>query len=124
MASANKSRILLVASGPFDGLAHEPQRHGVQPACVVLPGRSGGPGGVIDPLRQVDRDDRRTTNVELWLQSLQLTLDCGEVVHRVEGVGVVLAQHPPAGAQDLLQQLAGARQVAEVGPGGSPLGYR
>jgi hypothetical protein len=33
-------------SGPFDGLAHEPRRHGVQLVCVVFPGRSGGPGGV------------------------------------------------------------------------------
>jgi hypothetical protein len=41
------------------GLAHEPRRHGVQPACVVSPGRSGGPGGVIDPPRLLDRDDRR-----------------------------------------------------------------
>jgi hypothetical protein len=31
------------ASGTFDGLAHEPRRHGVQPARVVFPGRSGGP---------------------------------------------------------------------------------
>jgi len=49
-ASARKSRILLGPSGPFDGLAHEPQRHGVQP---VFPGRSGGPGGLIDPPQAV-----------------------------------------------------------------------
>ena len=45
LASAQARPILLGASGPFDDLAHEPQRHGVQLACVVFPGRSGGPGG-------------------------------------------------------------------------------
>jgi hypothetical protein len=51
------SRILRVASGSFDGLAHEPRRHGVRLACVVFPGRSGGPGPLIEPFRQLDRDD-------------------------------------------------------------------
>ena len=31
-----------LTSGPRDGLAHEPRRHGLRLACVVLPGRSGG----------------------------------------------------------------------------------
>jgi hypothetical protein len=31
------------------------------------------------------------TTVELWLQFVQFALDCGEVVHRGEGVGVVVA---------------------------------
>jgi hypothetical protein len=31
-----------VACGLFDGLAHEPRRHGVQPVRVVLPGRPAG----------------------------------------------------------------------------------
>jgi len=44
------SRILAVASGLFDGLAHEPRRHGVRPARVMFPGRSGGPEvTVTDP---------------------------------------------------------------------------
>jgi hypothetical protein len=30
-----------VAYDLFDGLAHEPWRHGVQPACVVVPGHPG-----------------------------------------------------------------------------------
>ena len=30
------------AAGPFDGLAHEPWRHGVQLGCVVFPGCFGG----------------------------------------------------------------------------------
>jgi hypothetical protein len=35
--------------------------HGVQLVCVMSPGRSGGPGGLIDGLsHQLDRDDRRT----------------------------------------------------------------
>ena len=34
LASAQARPILLGASGPFDGLAHEPRRHGVQLACV------------------------------------------------------------------------------------------
>jgi hypothetical protein len=46
-----RSAIEVVASGhvsgSFDGLAHEPRRHGVQLACVVFTGRSGGSGGVI-----------------------------------------------------------------------------
>jgi hypothetical protein len=33
----------LYVSGPFDGLAHETWRHGVQPVRVVFPGHSGGP---------------------------------------------------------------------------------
>ena len=50
-----RSAIEVVASGhvsgPFDGLAHEPRRHGVQPVCVVSPGRSGGPEAspAVDP---------------------------------------------------------------------------
>jgi hypothetical protein len=43
--------MLLGAPGPFDGPAHEPRRHGVQLACVMVPARTGGPGGVIDPPR-------------------------------------------------------------------------
>jgi hypothetical protein len=43
LASARARRILLGASGLFDGLAHEPQRHGLQLASVVFHGRSGGP---------------------------------------------------------------------------------
>ena len=31
---------------------HERRRHGLQLACVVFPGCSGGPGGVIDPPRR------------------------------------------------------------------------
>ena len=45
-SSSEKGRLSLTglgASGPFAGLAHEPRRHGVQLACVVFPGRSGGP---------------------------------------------------------------------------------
>jgi hypothetical protein len=38
-----------ILRGRFDGLAHEPRRHGVQLVCVVFPGRSGGPGGVLNP---------------------------------------------------------------------------
>jgi hypothetical protein len=34
--------MLIAVSGSFDGLAHEPRRHGVLPVCVVVPGRSGG----------------------------------------------------------------------------------
>ena len=37
LASARARPILLGASGPFDGLAHEPRRHGVRLACVVFP---------------------------------------------------------------------------------------
>jgi hypothetical protein len=43
VASARARRIPLGTFGPSDGLAHEPRRHGVQLACVVVPGRSGGP---------------------------------------------------------------------------------
>jgi hypothetical protein len=39
-----------VACGLFDGLAHEPRRHGVQPVGVVLPGRSGGSRATTDPI--------------------------------------------------------------------------
>src|SRR5678816_1979384 len=35
--------------GPLDELAQEPRRHGVQLVCVVFPGRSDGPGGVMHP---------------------------------------------------------------------------
>jgi hypothetical protein len=49
LASTSITRILLAAAGPFDGLAHEPRRHGVPLVCVVFPGRSGGPGSVIHP---------------------------------------------------------------------------
>jgi hypothetical protein len=31
----------LMACGLFDGLAHEPWRHGVPPVRVMIPGRSG-----------------------------------------------------------------------------------
>jgi hypothetical protein len=67
LASANTNRILLVASGPFDDLAHEPQRHGVQLACVVFPGRCGGPGGFNLPLAESIGTTVGLTNVELWL---------------------------------------------------------
>jgi hypothetical protein len=42
----------------------------------------------------------------------QLTPSDGEDIHRLEGVGVVVAQHPPAAGQGLLVELAGAVQVA------------
>jgi hypothetical protein len=35
LASAQARGMLLVASGPFNGLAHEPRRHGVQLVCRV-----------------------------------------------------------------------------------------
>jgi hypothetical protein len=41
-------------------------------------------------------------NVHLWLLPVQLTANFGEVVYRLEGAGVVVAQHPPAAGQDLL----------------------
>ena len=60
LASARRSCILLVASRPVRWSGPRARRNGVQPACVVVPGRSGGPGGVIDPGgRQLDRDDCR-----------------------------------------------------------------
>jgi hypothetical protein len=57
-----------VASGPFDGLAHEPG-HGVQLACVVFPGRSGGPGGFNLLLAESIGTTVGLTNVEVWLLS-------------------------------------------------------
>jgi len=38
----------------------------------------------------------------------------GEVVHRVEGVGVVLPEDPAVAGQRLLVQLAGALEVAKT----------
>jgi hypothetical protein len=70
-SSSEKGRLSLTttgASGTFDGLAREPRRHGVQLACVVFPGRSGGPGGFIHPPGSpVIGTTAKLTNVELWL---------------------------------------------------------
>jgi hypothetical protein len=38
-----------VACGLFDGLAHEPRRHGVQPVRVVVTGRPGRPQATTPP---------------------------------------------------------------------------
>jgi hypothetical protein len=43
VAAVLAGRILVAAAGLFDGLAHEPRRHGVRPVGVISPGRSGGP---------------------------------------------------------------------------------
>jgi len=45
--------------GPFDGLTHEPRRHGVRLVCVVFPGHSGGRRGVLNRFRRFNRDDCR-----------------------------------------------------------------
>jgi hypothetical protein len=47
------------------------------------------------------------TNVQLWLQFPKLATDRGKVVHRLEGVGVVVAQHPSVAGQSLFVKLAG-----------------
>ena len=48
LASTRRSCILLVASRPVRWSGpRAPARDGMQPACVVFPGRSGGPGGVV-----------------------------------------------------------------------------
>ena len=54
------------------------------------------------------------TNVDLWPQFAELALKFGEGVHRVQGVRVVTSEHPSAGGQGLLEQLAGALEVAEI----------
>jgi hypothetical protein len=41
------------------------------------------------------------TTVRLWLQFPKLATERGEVVHQAQGVGVVVAQHPPAAGQAL-----------------------
>jgi hypothetical protein len=47
-------------------------------------------------------------------------MHCLEVVHRGEGVTVVLAEDPSAGGQRLLVQLPSASEVAQVATCGSP----
>ena len=67
-SSSEKGRLSLTttgASGTFDGQAREPRRHGVQLACVVFPGRSGGPGGVNLHLAGKIGTTVGLTNVEL-----------------------------------------------------------
>jgi hypothetical protein len=82
-SSSEKGRLSLTttgASGTFDGLAREPRRHGVQLACVVFPGRSGGPGGVIDPPRPWIGTTVGLMNVNLWLLLGELMANDGQVV--------------------------------------------
>lgn len=46
--------------------------------------------------------------------ALQVAEGCeglGEVVHRRQGVGVVLAEHPSVGGQSLLVEVVGASEV-------------
>jgi hypothetical protein len=50
---------------PFDGLAHEPRRHGVQLACVLLPRRSGGSGG-FHPVLRSHQHSRRANERRLY----------------------------------------------------------
>jgi hypothetical protein len=70
LASPGASHILLVASGSFDGLAHEPRRHGVQPACVVsLDAPAGLEASIIRHDHLSCGTAMRLTNVELWLWS-------------------------------------------------------
>jgi hypothetical protein len=41
------------------------------------------------------------TNVEQWLQFSKLAADFVELIHRAEGVRVVVTEHPPVGSQGL-----------------------
>jgi hypothetical protein len=90
LASAGASRILHGAFGLFDGLAHEPRRHGVQLACVVVPGRSGGQEALTICLTGSIGTTVGLTTVEQWLWLAQLMTDRVEVIHRCQGVGMIV----------------------------------
>jgi hypothetical protein len=110
-----RASFCFVASGPFDGLAHEPRRHGVQLACRVLcrvPWMLRRSRRLQSPSHGSIGTTVELTNVDLWLQFAEVPSDLGEVVHQSQGVGVVLSQHPLVARQGPLKQLAGAVQVA------------
>jgi hypothetical protein len=69
--------------------------------CVVVLGRSDGPGGVIGTTV-------RLMSIELWLQALLVVTDRGEVVHRLDGGGMIVTEHPTSGGKRLLVQCAGS----------------